>query len=174
MPRKSRRKSDFLTDPQTVLNLHRLELRSAITGLLRTAFLETRADEGTLWLLDPSLEALIPVWNSGANAAHFVGHYRQPLQTGLISLVCVSGQALCENSVYQNAGQDPTLDRQLGVLTCSMIAVPLKFRGEIRGVISCVKLKPANTNTPDPEGFTPEDLVRIGEAARLFKQNEEP
>lgn len=163
-----------MIDHQKILELHRLELSFSITDHLRTAFRHAQADEGTLWLLDESSETLVPVWNSGPNASQLVGRFRQPLKSGLISLVCASGQALSENEVYRSAGQDPTLDRQLNLLTCSMIAVPVESRGEILGVLSCVKLKHANTNTPDPEGFTTADLVRIGEAARLFKQNEEP
>ena len=58
-----------------------------------------------------------------------------------MSLICVTEQAICENAVYQNAQQDPTLDRRLGVLTCAMIAVPLRFRDAIHGGVSCVRLK---------------------------------
>jgi len=137
---------------------------------LAGAFASAGADEGTLWLLDEAQTALIPVWNSGPRAEQFVGRHRQPLDAGLISLVCVTGQALCENAVYQNAAQDPTLDRSLGLLTCAMIAVPLHFRAAMRGVVSCVKLKPARDAGPDPAPFSGADLAAITAAVEALGQ----
>lgn len=131
---------------------------------LRARFRRISADEGTIWLLDEARQALVPVWNSGPDADAFVGKHLQPLSVGLVSLVFVTGQALCENQVYWHAGQDPTLDHSLGVLTCSMIVVPLRVGGETRGVVSCVKLKRSDANEPDPPPFTAEDLAAMGEA----------
>lgn len=134
--------------------------------LLCEVFAVVGADEGTLWLLDEAQTALVPVWNSGPNAHRIVNHHRQPLNAGLVSLVCVTGQAICENGIYRNAGQDPTLDRHLGLLTCAMIAVPLHFRRAERGVVSCVKLKPATPSAPDPAPFSAADLARVTAAVR--------
>ncbi|HEY5814031.1 MAG TPA: hypothetical protein VIT23_15425, partial [Terrimicrobiaceae bacterium] len=111
-----------------LLELHRLRCTDSIARILKGAFEAVRADEGTIWLLDEKEEALVPVWSSGPYGERFIGIHRQPLTAGLMSLICVTEQAICENSVYQNAQQDPTLDRRLGVLTCAMIAVPLRFR----------------------------------------------
>ena len=135
------------------------------TELLRQSFAAIGASEGTIWQLDETRAELVPIWNSGPNAKAFVETYRQPLSTGLISLVCVTEQALCENEVYRHAGQDPTLDRQLGVLTCAMIAVPLRLRGETIGVVSCVKLK-ADPEASDPPPFTAADLACVQEAVK--------
>ncbi len=132
---------------------------------LESAFARVRADEGTLWLLDEEQAHLVPAWNSGPDAASFVGRFRQPLSRGLVSLVCIGGQPLCENDVSRNTRQDASLDRQLGKLTCAMIAVPLRVRGEIRGVVSCVKLKARDAAGPDPAGFTAEDLQTVSGAA---------
>ena len=134
-------------------------------SILERAFTRVRADEGTVWLLDKTQTHLVPAWNSGPDAARFVGTHRQPLERGLISLVCISEQPLCENEVYRHAGQDPTLDRALGRLTCAMIAVPLRAGGEMRGVVSCVKLKDASSAAADPEGFGPQDLEHVVSAA---------
>jgi GAF domain-containing protein len=139
------------------LTHHALELSRLAASRLATAYVTIGADEGTLWLLDETKEALVPVWNSGPRAEEFVGKHRQPLSAGLISVVCLTEQALCENEVYRHAGQDTTLDRRLGVLTCSMMAVPLRVGGEVRGVVSCVKLK-KNAGDPDPAGFSQTDL----------------
>ncbi len=155
-------------DPAGLFQRWKIAWTEIQSASLAAAFSRCSADEGTLWLLDEEGSALVPVWNSGPHADRFVGRHRQPLRFGLISLVCVSGQALCENDVYRNAGQDPALDQTLGVLTCAMIAVPLLLRGEPCGVISCVKLKPAGNAGPDPAPFQAEDLAVIAGAAEDF------
>jgi hypothetical protein len=134
--------------------------------MLEHLFAEIGASEGTLWLLDETRQALVPVWNSGPHAADFVGKHRQPVEAGLIGLVCATEQAICENAVYRHAGQDPTLDRTLGLLTCAMIAVPFRIRGELRGIVSCVKLKKADSTEPDPPPFTSEDLAAVTAAVQ--------
>ncbi len=128
---------------------------------LQILFGTISAHEGTLWLLNDRMECLVPAWNSGPNANAFVGNFRQPLTSGLISLVCITGQAICENEVYQHAGQDPRLDQQLGVKTCSMIAVPVLVDGEVKGIVSCVRLKPAEKDVPDPLPFSADDLRAV-------------
>lgn len=133
-------------------------LTSVQQEALKDIFVCLTADEGTFWVLDEEQEALVPVWNSGPNAANFVQKHRQRLSSGLISLVCATEQPLCENAVYRNSQQDPTLDRTLGVLTCAMIAVPLRLYGETVGVVSCVKLK-ETLEAPDPAPFSAADLA---------------
>jgi GAF domain len=150
-----------------LLELHHLQCTQSIAGVLRKAFAAVGADEGTIWLLDETQEVLIPVWSSGSYGERFVGIHRQPLTAGLMSLICVTEQALCENSVYQNEQQDPTLDRRLGVLTCAMIAVPLRFRDAIHGGISCVRLKPMDAaDELEPPPFSARDLAVVTDAVR--------
>jgi hypothetical protein len=127
-------------------------------SLLVAGFCYIGAHEGTVWLLDHSRSNLVPRFNSGPNAETFVGKFRQPLRSGMISMVVATEQPICENDVHGNGQQDPTLDRKLGLVTCSMLAVPFYFAGEVRGVISAVRLKRAASADPDPAGFSPEDL----------------
>jgi hypothetical protein len=152
---------DIVTAPQSLLEHHQLKLTPELIGGLLACFAEIKADEGTLWLLNPSSQSLEPVWNSGPYASRFVGQHSQPLDVGLVSIVFVTEQCLCENEVYRNADQDPTLDRKLSLLTCSMIAVPFRFRGATRGVVSCVRLKAADSPEPDPAPFSASDLIRV-------------
>jgi len=136
-------------------------LDSGILELLQCAFSSVGADEGTIWLLNDAKDALVPRYNSGERAREFVGKYRQPLTHGFVSIVFHTEQPLSENGVYRSARHDKTLDLKLGLHTCSMIAVPFVFCGELRGVISCVQVKPAAGDEPDPPGFTDEDLGRV-------------
>ena len=143
-------------------------------GTMRAAFIEglTQADahEGTVWLLDRTQNWLVPQFNNGPNAASFVGHFRQSLRAGMISMVVATEQPICENEVHKNAQQDPTLDRKLGLITCSMLAVPLYFAGELRGVISAVRLKRANSTARDPAGFSPDNLRALQLTADVLER----
>ncbi len=116
------------------------------------------AHEGTVWLLDETRSFLIPRFNSGPNAVQFVGRFRQSLRSGMISMVVSTEQPICENEVRKNQRQDKTLDHELGVWTCAMLATPFYFAGELRGVISAVQLKTAGSPDPEPPGFSAHDL----------------
>lgn len=134
----------------------------------RDAFEAIGAHEGTIWLADAAEEYLVPAFNTGPSAAQLVNKFRQPLTHGLISLVFRNGQSFCENQVYRNAQQDKTLDSKLQVLTCAMIAVPLYFAQNVRGVISCVQLKAAGAQVPDPPGFPPSAIHRMESLAAVL------
>ncbi len=129
--------------------------------LLVESFRAVGAHEGTVWLLDESRTELVPRFNSGPNAAEFVGQFRLSLKVGMISMVVSTEQPICENEVHKNQQQNKDLDRKLGLLTCAMLAVPLYFAGELRGVISAVQLKPAGSEAPEPPGFTPQHLETL-------------
>lgn len=129
------------------------------------AFQQAGAHEGTIWMCNAEETHLVPVFNNGPRAAEFVGAYQQPLTAGIISMVFASEQPFCENDVYRNAVQDKTLDRQLGLHTCGLIAVPFHFAKRHRGVISCVTVKAAESLQDDPPGFTPGSLMIVQSAS---------
>jgi GAF domain-containing protein len=136
-----------------------------IDGLARTG-----AHEGTVWLLDEARAFLIPRFNTGPRAAEFVGRFRQTLRSGMISMVVATEQPICENEVHKNQRQDRTLDTELRLRTCAMVAVPLYYAGELRGVISGVQLAPAEGPAEDPPGFTVEDLQQLQRTATLLSR----
>jgi hypothetical protein len=127
--------------------------------LLTQCFSRIGAHEGTVWLIDESRKALVPRFNSGPKATEIVGVLRQPIDKGMVSLVFASERSLCENDVYRNDRQDRTVDEKLRQLTCAMLAIPLVFGREMRGVISAVKLKAPGSDAPDPPGFSTDDLA---------------
>jgi GAF domain-containing protein len=141
---------------------------AGMRALLLEGFRRVGADEGTIWLIDSGNEVLIPRFNSGPHATGFVGIHRQPLSKGMISMVVATEQPICENEVYKNERQDKEVDRKLGLRTCAMIAVPLVFTGELRGVISCVQIRPRESRDPDPPGFTHEHLLQTQLVATLL------
>jgi transcriptional regulator with GAF, ATPase, and Fis domain len=134
-------------------------LDDSMRTVLAMTFHDAGAHEGTVWLVDFAEKVLVPAYNTGPRAAEFVGNFRQPLARGLIASVFDRQDPVCENDIQRNAQQDQTLDTQLQMLTCSMIAVPFYFARRMRGVISCVQLK-ARAADPDPPGF-PGDAERL-------------
>lgn len=98
------------------------------------------ADEGSLWLAVDDGQSLLPIWNNGPDAARFVGSFKLPVTQGISGFVFTSGIAACEAEVCFNQRQHRELDRNLGVLTWAMLAVPLVFGGAARGVITAVRL----------------------------------
>lgn len=139
-------------------------IREMVTEGLRLA----SADEGTIWLINTEEETLVPVFNSGAHADHFVGKFRQSLRSGMISMVVATEHPICENDVHQNRRQDPTLDQQLGVQTCAMIAAPFYFGGDLRGVLSGVQLRSTEEESTSPKGFSYVDLVTLQRITTLL------
>lgn len=108
--------------------------------LIHQALGSIAADEGSVWLAMDNAQVLVPVWNNGPDAARFVNSFRLPATLGITGLVFTSGLAACESEVCFHQLQNRDLDRTLGVLTWAMLAVPLKFAGELRGVITAVRL----------------------------------
>ncbi|HEV1993444.1 MAG TPA: GAF domain-containing protein [Candidatus Acidoferrum sp.] len=129
-------------------------LDETMKRVIHLAFQQAGADEGTVWLLDESKEALIPAYNTGPNADQFVGHFRQPLSAGLVSMVFGNEKPFTENEVPKNAKQDKRLDTILKTQTLAMIIVPLYFLDACRGVISCVKLGVPGAKARDAQGFS--------------------
>lgn len=116
-----------------------------------------QADSASIWLVDSGRTKLVV---SHTEPNNDLLEREQPLNEGLISLVLGSEQSICENQVYQHAQHSKRIDSELSQITCSMIATPFYAGGELRGVLSCVKLK-NSPDAPDPPGFSAANLSRI-------------
>ncbi|NNE94069.1 MAG: GAF domain-containing protein [Verrucomicrobiales bacterium] len=126
------------------------ELVSVTVGALR-------GDSASLWLVDADHSRLIVSHVEPMDPDMM--NREQPVDEGLVGLVLGSGQAVCENKVYENTQHSKRTDAALGTITCAMIAVPFYTGGTLRGVLSCVKLKDSEDD-PDPDDFTAADLNR--------------
>ena len=136
--------------------------------ILERGFAEAGAHEGTVWLVDAAGEFLEPAFNSGPQARQIVGHFKQPLGSGLISMVFATEQPFIENEVSHNAQQSKLLDSRLNVQTQALIAVPFHFLNACRGVVSCVHLKTPGVGAVNPSGFQPENLASVQSATALL------
>ena len=124
--------------------------------------------EGSVWLADQSSESLVIVYNTGPNSEKLVGRFKQPLDSGLISMVFASEQPFVENQVFRNSNQDKSLDSMLGLQTQAMIAIPFYFLEACRGVISCVQLTRTGSGRTSPSGFDAADEAIIRNAAVIL------
>ena len=125
------------------------------------AFRQAGAHEGAVWLAEEATKSLTPVFDSGPHAQQFVGSFKQPLSSGVISMVFASEQPFVENEVFRNSRHDKSLDNLLKVQTYAMIAIPLYFLDACRGVVSCVQLKVPDSTGPNPPGFTQRDQAVV-------------
>ena len=141
---------------------------SPMRALVENCFHQIGAHEGTVWLLDEARSYLIPRFNTGPNAASFVGRFRQSVRAGMISMIVSTELPLCENEVSKNKQQDKSLDQKLGLQTCAMLATPLYFAGELRGVISAVQLRAPIAGGAEPPGFSPQHLETLQLTASLL------
>jgi hypothetical protein len=143
--------------------------------LLKETFDRIGANEGSIWLLDPEKQHLVVAFNSGPNTEKIMG-FKQPVSKGIVSMVVASEHPFVENQVYKNAKHSKTLDEKLHKTTYAMIAAPLYFLNEVRGVISCVQLldveihdgKAAPTGETPP-GFGPAELNAIQTIAAVVR-----
>jgi hypothetical protein len=186
-------RANFLPEPRFVplrpaLQEHLAKLGAAVTPenflsicdemllkLLRETFTRIGADEGSIWLLDQEKQHLVVAYNSGPDTDKIMG-FKLPVTTGIISLVVASEHAFVENQVYKNAKHSAVLDQQLKKTTYAMIAVPLYFLNEVRGVISCVQLQDVEVRDgkavptgETPAGFGPPELNAIQTIAAVVR-----
>jgi len=127
------------------------------------------ASEGSLWLADRQRQALVACSNTGPNAARIVG-FEQPLNRGLLSIVYTHQTALVENEVFRDPDHDKRLNERLGQVTHSMVAVPLGFLGECRGVISSVQLTQAGVTSSSVPAFNDRDLQVLQVTAAVIRE----
>lgn len=147
-----------------------------LVKFLTDTFERVSADEGSIWLLDEEKRHLVVAFNSGPNADKIVG-FKQALNKGIISLVVATEQGFIESNVYKDAKYSADLDKKLHSTTYAMIAVPLYFLKQVRGVISCVQLFDVLVQEGEPvpagktpQGFKPEHLIAVQAAAAVIRE----
>jgi hypothetical protein len=127
------------------------------------------ASEGSIWHLDETGENLVNVFNNGPDAAALIG-FRHSLKSGILSMVLATHKPFMENQVFKDPMQGKTMDNLLRKRTDSLIAVPLYFAKDCRGVITAVKLVPSTATTADSAGFTTEHFAQMQFASELLSR----
>jgi DNA-directed RNA polymerase specialized sigma24 family protein len=122
--------------------LHPAEARGLVSPLMADTFADALrdvgADGGTLWLLRPGEAALEAVFNPMEPE---IAGKRQPLVSGIVSLVLATGETSCVTAAVNHGHHSPAIDIAMGKTTRSMIAVPFVPAGNSRGVLTAVRLE---------------------------------
>lgn len=128
------------------------EAAGLISPLMSASFMDLLvnigADGGTLWMLRPGDAALEAVFNP--MEPEITGK-RQPLVSGVISLVLATGESAYVTGMEKHDRHSPAIDIALGKATHAMIAAPFLLGGSIRGVLTAVRL--TGDEAFDPSGI---------------------
>jgi DNA-directed RNA polymerase specialized sigma24 family protein len=108
-----------------------------MSGLFADALKSIAADGGTLWWLNPGEAMLEAVFNP---LEPEITGIRQPLVSGIISLVLATSETIRVGAVDSHQQHSPAIDAALGKTTRSMIAVPFRIQDQTRGVLTAVRL----------------------------------
>ncbi len=130
---------------------------SELRTLLREAVQGAEAGEGSILLLTDDGRALRFVVCESPVAAALTGTL-QPLDKGITGLAFTLQQPMVVNDTAHDGSFDPTVQERTGVITSSVMAVPLVSPDGEFGALTAV-------NSRRPGGFSGEDLARYSEAA---------
>jgi hypothetical protein len=142
---------------------------SAGFGLLREAVAAVGADDGALWLVDDVKRELRPCFNAGAHFEMFLREIRQPLSSGVISMVFFTENAVFESELARRSEYCPDVDMRIGTKTKAMIAIPVFFAQRCRGVFSAVLFE-ADADAHAKETFSTDDFQILFQAATLWSE----
>jgi DNA-directed RNA polymerase specialized sigma24 family protein len=144
--------------------LHPVESRAFITPAIKAFFADALrqadADGGTLWLLCPGDATLEAVFNPIETD---IAGKRQPLVSGIVSLVMATGEAACVSKLSSHSRHSPAIDIALGRPIQSMIAVPFLLAGSTRGVVTAVRWK-------QEEPFQAADSETLGRLSEIMSE----
>jgi hypothetical protein len=137
--------------------------------LLRDAVKSVDADDGALWLVDDVARELRPRFSIGEHSDILLNEIRQPLSSGLISMVFFTENSICEAEVGRRSEYCPDVDSRLGLKTKAMIAIPVFFAQRCRGVFSAVLFEQPGETTRK-NAFLPADFETLTQAASLWSE----
>ncbi len=123
-------------------------------------------EEGSLLLRDEETNELVFTYASGPTGSQLIGE-RLPLGTGIAGYVVDSGQSEIVNNTSSDERFDGTTDQNTGFTTRSLLAVPLRDIGGVRGVIEVMN---RSNNAP----FVDEDrrmLEAVADQAVIALEN---
>lgn len=108
-----------------------LNLDLVLEIILDTAIQSTRADRGTLYLVDEQKQE---IWSKLLHGEQ-VGEIRLPLGTGIAGYVAQSGETVNTANTYDHPYFNPEVDQRSGYQTHSMLCMPMRnTEGRIIGV----------------------------------------
>jgi hypothetical protein len=137
--------------------------------VMSDALIAADADQGVLWLVDDLKRELRPCFSIGGHSEFFLREIRQPLSSGLISMVFFTEDSICEAEVGRRSEYCPDVDSRLGSKTKAMIAIPVFFAQRCRGVFSAVLFE-VSSKMKHKETFLHSDFEMLSQAATLWSE----
>jgi signal transduction histidine kinase len=132
-----------------------LELEAALENAMRHAQRLLQAEACVLFLLDEPRQELVLKASGGAQPR--IRGVAIRLEEGIAGWVARNRQPLIVNDVRSNPLYHSSIDGQTGLLTTSVLCVPMETRGEVLGVIEAIN---------DPHGiFTEADQEVLASVA---------
>ena len=129
----------FSNHPVSSQDLHAL-VTEETRSILQKTIDSIGADEGSLWWYDQSDESLVVCINTGPMADELELKLSQTLDSGIVSMVFLSGEGVVANDVSSHPDHSKQIDLELSQCTQAMMVVPIYLWGDLRGVVSAVIL----------------------------------
>ncbi len=114
-----------------------LNLEQVLTAVMEATVLMLGTEAGSVLLLDEESRELVFETVVGPQSSKIKG-LRLPPDMGIAGWVARTGQLLLVPDVRENPHFYPDIDETIGFITRSLLAIPLKVRGKIIGVIEAV------------------------------------
>ncbi|TEU22368.1 MAG: GAF domain-containing protein, partial [Anaerolineales bacterium] len=151
-----------------------LDLEQVLTTVMQEATDVLKVEAASVLLLDDKDKELVLQTVVGARAEKVKG-LRLPLGQGIAGWVAREGQPLLVPDVREDPRFYSGIDGATGFVTRSVLAVPLKVKGKVIGVIEAVNKTEGDFSQPDVEllsSMTQSAAIAI-ENARLYEAIEE-
>jgi len=126
------------------------DLGKVLEDTMQLASAVLDASASTLMLIDEESGELVSEYAHGQLGERLRRH-RTGLQEGIAGWVATHGVPAVVNDVHSDPRFSPLVDIQTGLLTRSVVCVPLKIRNKTIGVLEVL-------NKRSDQGFDPEDL----------------
>ncbi|MDH4138360.1 MAG: GAF domain-containing protein, partial [Anaerolineae bacterium] len=121
-----------------------LDLEQILTTVLEETARVLRTEAGSILLLDEESSELVFEAAVGPRLPEEMKGLRSPLGQGIAGWVAREGQRLLVPDVKEDPRFYPGIDEATGFVTKSVLAVPLKVKGKVIGVIEAVNKTEGN------------------------------
>ena len=126
-----------------------LDLEQILTTVLEETAQVLRTEAGSILLLDEESSELVFEAAVGPRSSEEMKGLRSPLGQGIAGWVAREGQRLLVPDVREDPRFYPGIDKTTGFVTRSVLAVPLKVKGKVIGVIEAVNKTEGNFSQAD-------------------------
>jgi GAF domain-containing protein len=126
-----------------------LDLEQILTTVLGETARMLRTEAGSILLLDEESGELVFEAAVGPRSSEEMKSLRSPLGQGIAGWVAREGQRLLAPDVREDPRFYPGIDEATGFVTRSVLAVPLKVKGKVIGVIEALNKTEGNFTQAD-------------------------